>query len=80
MSRSSFLAANSHGRRPHLVEVLLPTIVSKHAHLCLAIIEEDRLRPTMDPMLVDGIVLRPPLEEAHRRGGMEVVHPQEIVT
>lgn len=78
MSRSSFLAVNSHGRRLHLVEVLLLMIASRHAHLRLADIEEDPPRLTMDPLAVEDIALRNPQEEAHHKGGMEAVQSREI--
>lgn len=79
MSRSSFLAANFHGRRLHLAEVFLLTIASKHAHPRMAAIAEDNPHLIMDPLVGEDIGLRHPQEEAHRQGGMEVVQPQEIV-
>lgn len=77
--RSSFLAVNSHGRRLHLGEVLLPMITSKHAHLCLAAIEVDPPHLIMEPLVAEDIDPHHYREEAHRRGGMEVVRSQEIV-
>lgn len=79
MSRSSSRAANSHGRRLHLVELPLLMTASKHAYLHLAAIEEDRPRLIMDTLVVEDTALRHRPEEAHHQGGMEVVQPPEIV-
>lgn len=79
MSRSFFLAANFHGHRLHLVEVSFRMIALKHAHLRMVVIEEDRRRLIMDPLVVEDIALRHPREEAHRQGGTEVIQPREIV-
>ena len=79
MFRLSFLAEGFHGRHLHLEEVLLSMIISKHADLRPAATEQDRPRPIMDPLLPEDIVLHHSPEEAHRRGGMEVVQVQEIV-
>ena len=54
-------------------------IISKHADLRLAATEQDRPRPIMDPQLPEDTALHHSPEEAHRRGGMEVVQVQEIV-
>lgn len=79
MSQLSFLAADSHGRRLHLVEALLLMIASKLAHLRRAVIEEDRPHLTMDPLVVEDTVLRHHREGDHHQGGMGVVQPREIV-
>lgn len=79
MFRSSFLAVNSHGRRLHLEEVLLPMITSEHAHLCLAATEEDLHRLIMDLLVAEDIDPHHYREEARRQGGMEVVQSREIV-
>ena len=79
MFRLSFLVEGFLGRHLHLEELLLSMIISKHADLRLAATEQDRLRPIMDPLLPEDTVLHHSPEEAHRRGGMEVVQVQEIV-
>ena len=79
MFRLSFLAEGFHGRHLHLEELLLSMIISKRADHRLAATEQDRLRPVMDPLLPADTVLHHSPEEAHHRGGMEVVQVQEIV-
>ena len=54
-------------------------IISKHADLRLAATEQDPPSPTMDPQLPEDTALHHSPEEAHRRGGMEVVQVREIV-
>ena len=79
MFRLSFLAEGFHGRHLHLEEVLLFTIISKHADLRLAATEQDRPRLIMDPPPPEDTALHHSPEEALRRDGMEVVQAQEIV-